>query len=229
MRRRLSYANVTATLALVLAMSGGALAASHYLINSTRQINPKVLKKLKGHTGPQGIQGTTGKTGATGKTGPTGKTGSTGLTGPSASASLGTAFVQITLASPVYLEGTEAGNLVLSTKASGGGKNLVVPASGARVLVQAVVQVRSIGLTAATVSCHLATADLGGGNVTSFGAPVSVIAPGGVASGQPAAVPLAANVSLAGGETYDVRVVCRTEGVGQAEALGGSITALGIS
>jgi hypothetical protein len=46
MRRRLSYANVVATLALVFAMSGGALAANHYLINSTKQINPKVLKAL---------------------------------------------------------------------------------------------------------------------------------------------------------------------------------------
>ena len=51
MHKRLTYANVAATLALVLAMSGGALAASHYLINSTKQINPKVLKKLKGATG----------------------------------------------------------------------------------------------------------------------------------------------------------------------------------
>ena len=51
MRRRLSYANVTATLALVFAMSGGALAANHYLITSTKQINPKVLKKLTGKTG----------------------------------------------------------------------------------------------------------------------------------------------------------------------------------
>jgi cytoskeletal protein RodZ len=46
MRRRLNYANVTATLALFFAMSGGALAAKHYLINSTKQINPKVLKAL---------------------------------------------------------------------------------------------------------------------------------------------------------------------------------------
>jgi hypothetical protein len=46
MRRHLTYANVTATLALVLAMSGGALAAKHYVINSTTEINPKVLKSL---------------------------------------------------------------------------------------------------------------------------------------------------------------------------------------
>jgi len=63
MRRHISYANVAATLALVFAMSGGALAASHYLINSTKQINPKVLKKLKGNTGPAGRTGTTGASG----------------------------------------------------------------------------------------------------------------------------------------------------------------------
>jgi hypothetical protein len=46
MHKHLTYANVTATLALVLAMSGGALAAKHYLVNSTKQIDPKVLKSL---------------------------------------------------------------------------------------------------------------------------------------------------------------------------------------
>jgi hypothetical protein len=78
LRGRLTYANVAATLALVLAMSGGALAASHYLINSTKQINPKVLKKLRGArgalgptggVGPQGIQGPEGKRGSRGEPG----------------------------------------------------------------------------------------------------------------------------------------------------------------
>src|SRR5207253_9282472 len=71
-RTHLTYANVTATLALVFAMSGGALAAKHYLINSTKQISPKVLKALRGRTG---------KTGATGKEGPAGKEGAPGTTG----------------------------------------------------------------------------------------------------------------------------------------------------
>lgn len=74
--KSLSYANVAATLALVLAMSGGAMAANHYLISSTKQISPKVLSKLKGRTGK------TGKTGATGPIGPTGATGATGNEGP---------------------------------------------------------------------------------------------------------------------------------------------------
>ena len=42
-RSRLTYANVAVTLALVLAMSGGAYAADRYLITSTKQIKPKVL------------------------------------------------------------------------------------------------------------------------------------------------------------------------------------------
>ena len=33
MRKRLSYANVAATLALVFSMTGGAMAANHYLVN----------------------------------------------------------------------------------------------------------------------------------------------------------------------------------------------------
>ncbi len=61
MRRHLTYANVAATIALVLAMCGGAVAATHYLINSTGQINPKVLRKLRGNTGPRGPQGPAGR------------------------------------------------------------------------------------------------------------------------------------------------------------------------
>ena len=79
MRRHLTYANVAATLALVFAMSGGAIAAKHYLINSTSQINPKVLKKLKGKAGKTGA---TGKTGAAGAQGSAGSKGETGPAGP---------------------------------------------------------------------------------------------------------------------------------------------------
>jgi hypothetical protein len=81
MRKRLSYANVTATLALVLAMSGGAMAANNYLITSTKQISPKVLTKLKGRTGKTGASGPTGATGVTGPAGPKGEPGLKGETG----------------------------------------------------------------------------------------------------------------------------------------------------
>jgi hypothetical protein len=73
---------VAATLALVFSMSGGALAANHYLISSTKQINPKVLKKLKGNAGPKGATGAAGVTGAAGPTGATGATGAAGAAGP---------------------------------------------------------------------------------------------------------------------------------------------------
>ncbi len=80
-RRHLNYANVTATLALVFAMSGGAMAAKHYLIESTKQINPKVLKKLKGNAGKAGAPGANGATGAAGATGSVGAIGPQGPTG----------------------------------------------------------------------------------------------------------------------------------------------------
>jgi hypothetical protein len=81
MRRRLSYSNVAATLALVFAMSGGAVAATHYAISSTKQISPKVLKSLKGKNGAKGAAGAAGAKGATGAAGPTGKEGKEGAQG----------------------------------------------------------------------------------------------------------------------------------------------------
>ena len=48
LRKRLTYANVTATLALVLALGTGTAAAS-YLISSARQIRPSVRNQLKAH------------------------------------------------------------------------------------------------------------------------------------------------------------------------------------
>ena len=42
-RKRLTYANVAMTMALVFAMTGGAYAAKKYVITSTKQIKPSVL------------------------------------------------------------------------------------------------------------------------------------------------------------------------------------------
>jgi hypothetical protein len=77
-RSRLTYANVVATLALVFAMSGGALAASHYLITSTKQIKPGVLNALKGKAGPTGAQGPAGPAGPAGPGGAKGEAGISG-------------------------------------------------------------------------------------------------------------------------------------------------------
>jgi hypothetical protein len=81
-RRRFSYANVVATLALVFAMSGGALAASKYLITSTKQIKPSVLSSLKGKAGPAGAVGGAGPAGAVGPAGAGGAVGPAGAQGP---------------------------------------------------------------------------------------------------------------------------------------------------
>jgi hypothetical protein len=81
-RRRVTYANVAVTLALVFAMSGGAYAASRYVITSTKQISPKVLKALKGAGGKSGAQGPAGAAGAQGPQGPAGAKGEAGPQGP---------------------------------------------------------------------------------------------------------------------------------------------------
>jgi hypothetical protein len=75
-RSRITYANVVATIALLLAMGGTAAAAKHYLVNSTKQINPKVLRALKGEDGQNGAKG------ATGVAGPAGPAGAAGVPGP---------------------------------------------------------------------------------------------------------------------------------------------------
>jgi hypothetical protein len=82
--KRVTYANVAMTLALVFAMSGGAFAASKYLITSTKQIKPSVLASLKGaagKTGPAGPQGPAGPTGAQGAKGENGAAGQNGTNG----------------------------------------------------------------------------------------------------------------------------------------------------
>jgi hypothetical protein len=80
-RKRFTYANVAMTLALVFAMTGGAYAAKHYLITSTKQISPKVLTALKGKNGTNGTNGTNGAQGPVGEKGAQGSQGSAGPAG----------------------------------------------------------------------------------------------------------------------------------------------------
>jgi hypothetical protein len=81
-RNRLTYTNVILTIALVFAMSGGAYAAKKYLITSTSQISPKVLKSLQGKTGAKGTPGSPGAQGAVGPAGGQGPQGPAGPGGP---------------------------------------------------------------------------------------------------------------------------------------------------
>jgi hypothetical protein len=86
-RSRVSYANIVATLALVVAVGGGTAWAAthkghhHYVITSAGQIKPKVLNKLHGAKGANGAPGADGAVGAKGATGPAGATGASGAVG----------------------------------------------------------------------------------------------------------------------------------------------------
>ena len=103
-RRHLTYPNVVATLALILAISGSALAANHfvastsknkeftstpkskeftYTITSISQISPRVQAELTaaGKRGPGGAAGATGAPGSPGSQGPPGLTGAPGTPG----------------------------------------------------------------------------------------------------------------------------------------------------
>ncbi|HEY3830406.1 MAG TPA: collagen-like protein [Solirubrobacteraceae bacterium] len=80
-RKRFTYANLALTIALVFAMTGGAYAAGKYVITSTKQISPKVLKSLKGANGRIGASGPAGAQGAQGVPGVKGETGAPGSAG----------------------------------------------------------------------------------------------------------------------------------------------------
>ena len=80
-RMRVTPATVIAGLALVFAMTGGAYAAKKYLITSTKQISPSVLKALQGKAGAAGAPGAAGAQGAQGPAGPAGSAGAGGAKG----------------------------------------------------------------------------------------------------------------------------------------------------
>jgi hypothetical protein len=80
-RMHMSPTGVVAVLALVFAMTGGAYAASRYVITSTKQISPKVLKALKGAAGSAGANGAQGPAGPAGASGAKGENGAAGANG----------------------------------------------------------------------------------------------------------------------------------------------------
>jgi Collagen triple helix repeat (20 copies) len=80
-RTHMNATTILATVALVFAMTGGAYAAKKYLITSTKQISPSVLKQLQGKAGAGGAPGAAGAQGAQGPAGPAGPAGSGGAKG----------------------------------------------------------------------------------------------------------------------------------------------------
>jgi hypothetical protein len=153
-RSRFTYANVVVTLALVFAMSGGAYAAGRYLITSTKQISPKVLRQLQGKVGapgaagaqgpagPQGLQGPSGGAGPQGPEGlegPAGKNGAAGKNGSS-----GKEGSPWTAGGTLPKGATETGTWVASRVDNAGGEIATVAVSFAIPLASAGVEVAFI-------------------------------------------------------------------------------------
>ena len=220
-RKHLSYANVVATLALLFAMTGGAIAANHYLITSAKQINPKVLRRLTGRTGPAGAPGARGAEGKQGVEGKQGNTGNEGPRGLPGTASVARAFVQKTFLTAVPLETLDT--TVLSTHSSGNGVDLSL-SEGATVFVQATVQAANTGAGVAKVECQLAEEGEEIEEAVAYGPVTSVeIAAGAIFQ----SLSLTGVVELSGDETYDMRVECKTGQAGQKASIGaGALTAV---
>jgi hypothetical protein len=86
---RPSPSGVIASLALFFALGGTAMAAHHYLLTSTSQIKPSVLKALKSANGTAGAKGAAGAAGPAGEKGSPGSGGSTGQQGPAGASGTG--------------------------------------------------------------------------------------------------------------------------------------------
>lgn len=61
--KRISASLILSSLALFFSVCGAGIAASHYLITSTSQIKPGVLRQLRGARGPAGTAGLQGSPG----------------------------------------------------------------------------------------------------------------------------------------------------------------------
>lgn len=79
-----SPALVISILALVIALSGTAIAAKRYLITNTSQVSPTVLKQLAKLAAKDAKRGPAGAAGAAGATGAAGTAGERGAAGPGA-------------------------------------------------------------------------------------------------------------------------------------------------
>jgi hypothetical protein len=86
-RKYFTCTNVAMTLALVFVMTGGAFAASKFVITSTKQIKPSVLAQLRGKAGRAGPAGPQGSAGLQGVPGANGKDGTNGSPGESVATS----------------------------------------------------------------------------------------------------------------------------------------------
>jgi hypothetical protein len=229
---RFTYANVVASLALFLALGGGAYAAVRLPNNSvgTNQIKkaavtqskiaPSALKFLKGATGPKGDAGAAGVPGAQGAQGPKGDQGAQGPPGLTAAGwahSSGGNGIDTTTYSPIIdlvsVPGTG------SNEAHSGAISV---AFNARLIANASFAIDSLAAGTVNIRCKL------------------VLNPGAGAqdfySGQPIRLAPAAqeNVSIADGidvppGTYNVAVSCYSFGTLNLTAQGQSLTVVAVA
>jgi len=147
--RRPSPTNIIAVLALFFALGGTAIAAHHYLITSTKQIKPSVLRKLRGRAGTNGTNGTNGKNGTAGKNGTNGAPGAAG-------AANGYTDQNPSAGAYIVLEGTPWVVSLLSLPAG-------------KYVVQADVHLEQSSKPGATVTCDLAGANTPDESVADIG------------------------------------------------------------
>lgn len=102
-RERFGISGLLAIVALVFAMTGGALAAKGVIITKLSQIKPSVQKQLQGKEGKAGATGLQGSTGPAGPAGPKGDPGNNGA--PGADGEDGKSVT----ATPIPAEETECG------------------------------------------------------------------------------------------------------------------------
>lgn len=100
--QRPSASLVVATAALFVSLGGTGIAATHYLITSTKQISPRVLKKLekRGPRGANGMNGTDGTNGIAGTTGTFDASNVTIVDGPTVSVFVGGSAAQSVVSCP---------------------------------------------------------------------------------------------------------------------------------
>jgi hypothetical protein len=206
--RHLTYSNVIATLALFLALGGGAYAVSKLPAHSvgTKQIKKDAVVSSNVKDGsllgqdfgagqlPQGVKGDTGLTGSQGVK------GDTGLTGPPGPTASTYASHEPTV--PIPFGGADETQVMDLTNGSNGG--LLRLDFNARVLVNASILIQNRDTVANTVACRLNIAPQDGLFTPISKLAVADLAPG---PGPFSQVPLVGAVDEPAG-TYNVSAGC---------------------